>query len=108
MPVNQGATFTININGAIFGVTYYYRCYAWNAAGAAWAASSASFTTLQGAGCAISNSTASSISIGSAQLNGSIVCPGAAFDAYAYWGPSDGAWINSSYAGTYTNYSRLP
>ncbi|MCW5556071.1 MAG: lamin tail domain-containing protein [Verrucomicrobiae bacterium] len=41
----QSGTFTRFVGGLLPNTTYYYRCYATNAAGGAWAASSESFTT---------------------------------------------------------------
>jgi hypothetical protein len=40
--------FSTNITGLASNTLYYYRCWASNSAGVAWAPSSASFTTLRG------------------------------------------------------------
>jgi hypothetical protein len=109
--VNLGTKGTVpfltDITGLTPSTTYYYRCYAANSGGSAWAASSVSFPTLALSAPTVTNSTvASSITVTSARLNGAITNTGGEDPtAIIYWGDNDGAtsaynWDNSVPLGT--------
>lgn len=80
---------------------YWYRCYASNSWGEAWAPASTNFATPSGAP-AVANQTPTGVSAGAATLNGRIVSTGSApISAVAvYWGPTDGGTNASLWANT--------
>ena len=43
----DGSSFSITVDNLIYGLTYYYRCYASNDSGEAWAPATTRFTTLE-------------------------------------------------------------
>ena len=45
--VNNGTSFSITVDHLVYGLTYYYRCYASNDSGGAWAPATTRFTTLK-------------------------------------------------------------
>jgi transcriptional regulator CtsR len=97
--------FTANLTGLTASTTYYYRCYASNSAGSAWASSSASFTTSAPAppavtAAAVTNSTgASNITSTAARLNGEVTSTGNENPTvHVYWGPADGGTIVANWA----------
>ncbi|MDD5311413.1 MAG: DUF2341 domain-containing protein [Dehalococcoidia bacterium] len=101
--------FFKDISGLTDNTTYYYRCYAVNSAGSAWAAAGASFTTgVVVTAPLVTNSTgASDITSSFARLNGEITSTGGADPVvHVYWGTADGgtvstAWAHDENLGTY-------
>ncbi len=95
--------FTANITGLTASTTYYYRCYASNSAGSAWAPTSVSFTTSAPAPVTptVTNSTgASNITTTAATLNGNLTSDGgAASTVSVYWGTTDGGTTVASWSG---------
>ena len=47
LPNVSDGPFSGNVSNLLYGLTYYYRCFASNASGTAWAPDTASFTTLK-------------------------------------------------------------
>ena len=101
--------FTANLTGLNATTTYYYRCYATNSAGSAWASSSFSFTTSAPAPVtpAVTNAGgATNIAGTTATLNGNLTSDGgAATSITVYWGTTDGgirsgSWANNVALGT--------
>jgi hypothetical protein len=99
--VKSVGTFYTDISSLTPSTTYYYRCYATNSAGSAWAASTASFTTSASPTApTVTNSTgASNISDTGARLNGEVTSTGnASTSVTIYWGPADGGTTQGSWA----------
>ena len=97
--------FTANLTGLTASTTYYYRCYATNSSGSAWAPASASFTTSAPApppvtAAAVTNSTgAANITTTAARLNGEVTSTGNENPTvHVYWGPADGGTIVANWA----------
>jgi hypothetical protein len=92
--VNLGAQSGDFLNTVFFldaGTTYYFRAYAENSGGAAWAASSESFTTLAYDPPAVENAPATSVTGTSARIGGAVTDTGGqAPSVTVYWGTSDG------------------
>ncbi|MGA9047660.1 MAG: trypsin-like peptidase domain-containing protein [Dehalococcoidia bacterium] len=104
--------FTDNITGLTAGMPYYYRCFAQNSAGPAWAPTTTSFSTysaqppLPTVPTVINGSGAANITSTGAMLNGDLTSDGGvATTITIYWGTSDGgttpsAWTNNDSLGT--------
>jgi hypothetical protein len=106
----QGASFATNVVNLTPGTRYYYRFYATNSVGEAWASAAQSFMTTVPLPV-ITNAAggASAITLTSATLNGALISTGTAPTVVSvYWGTSDGgtnpaAWANTNtlgYVGT--------
>ncbi|MBM4148763.1 MAG: hypothetical protein FJ224_06940, partial [Lentisphaerae bacterium] len=96
----DAAVFGTNVTGLVAGQMYYYRVFATNSYGAAWAASSRSFTVPSDKP-SVTNAAASQIGAGSATLNGILVSTGRTSTAvFAYWGPTDGGTNAAQWAAT--------
>jgi hypothetical protein len=100
MGVISAGLYASGVSGLTTNTTYYYRCWASNAAGITWAPASTNFTTPPLPG--IDNAGGpSGITPNSANLHGSLIATGAApTTVVIYWGPTDGdtdtaAWSNS-------------
>ncbi len=93
---------TTNMPGLTPSTTYYYRYYATNATGGAWATATKDFTTYGLP--AVTNLDATGVTVASATLRGELL-DGHTADATIYWGLTDGgetasAWANTSLCGT--------
>ncbi|OVE74379.1 hypothetical protein BVX94_00530, partial [bacterium B17] len=91
----------------LYGLTYYYRCYAANNEGTDWADSTTNFTTLD-PGISLGNSVVQDLTANTATLAASLNATSAVLDVYVYWGDNDGGsseggWDNTNYVGSYTN-----
>ncbi|MDD4872457.1 MAG: PKD domain-containing protein [Kiritimatiellae bacterium] len=99
--------FSTNVTGLASNTTYYYRCYASNAFGTAWAPSATNFVTAGVPTLAINNDGgALDVTSNSATLNGNLASGGGTngADIVIYWGTSDGgtnkgAWVENIYLG---------
>ena len=104
-PIGLGAPgmggFAFTQSGLAANRPYWYRCYASNSWGEAWAPASTNFTTPSGAP-AVANQTPTGVGAGAASLNGRLVSTGSApVTAVAvYWGPTDGGTNASLWANT--------
>ncbi|MDD4869536.1 MAG: DUF2341 domain-containing protein [Kiritimatiellae bacterium] len=102
--VQSTGVFSNEVTGLIPNTLYYYRCFATNAYGGAWASVTTNFTT-KGPPSVI-NLAPSGISTNMATLNGQVTATGGDNPAvYVYWGPSDGntdksSWSTNIYIGT--------
>jgi hypothetical protein len=99
--------FSTNASNLLYGVTYYYRTYASNQWGTAWAPATASFTTLRPAS-SLANSAATGVASTAAAINATLACTGAVYDVVAYWntvssGTDPAQWTNSAYVGTWSD-----
>ncbi len=88
-------TFSSDINTLSGGTTYYYRCYATNSAGSAWASSTASFSTAAApppvAPTITNASGATDVTATSTTLNGNLTSTGGATTTvHIFWGDNDG------------------
>jgi len=106
----EGVTLSTNLTGLDSGVAYYYRYYATNSQGEAWASPSQLFSTIAGVPV-ISNaaSGATSITPTSAVLNGYLASTGTAQTTLSvFWGPTDGG-TNGTWANTnsFTGYQSV-
>ncbi|MDD5311412.1 MAG: fibronectin type III domain-containing protein [Dehalococcoidia bacterium] len=94
--------FSGTTSGLTPNTTYYYRCWASNSAGTAWAPSTSSFTTLPDGPTAptVTNSTgASNIKDTSAKLNGQVTSTGGENpEVHIYWGSVDGGTNPANWA----------
>ncbi|MEM7394266.1 MAG: hypothetical protein AAF492_18155, partial [Verrucomicrobiota bacterium] len=102
--------FSTQLTGLLYGVQYYYRSFATNSQGSAWATSTVSFLTLEPPGIVLTNEPATSISSNSAILNASFSATGAEYTVWVYWGPTNqgtnaAAWSNAMTVGTFTDFS---
>jgi autotransporter-associated beta strand protein len=100
-------SFSSGVSNLLYGLTYYYRCYASNQWGTAWAPATTNFTTLRPSST-LANSTATGITTNSASLNATLACTGAVYSISAYWNGINGGtnaalWTNSAFVGTWTN-----
>jgi hypothetical protein len=105
--VVQGA-FSANASNLIYGVQYYYRCYASNSMGTAWAPATTNFTSVAPSVTAISNMAATAVGTHAATLNARLNSTGAVYNVYAHWNTVNGgtnvaSWTNEAYLGTWTN-----
>ena len=79
------------LSGLQSGTTYFFRAFATNNGGSAWAGSSSSFTTLSPQPPSVVNRPANGITGSSANLRGTVTDPGlAATTVTIYYGSSDG------------------
>ena len=76
--------FSSNVSNLLYGLTYYYRCYASNQWGTAWAPATTNFTTLRPAS-SLANSAATGITTNAAALNATLACTGAVYNVVAFW-----------------------
>jgi autotransporter-associated beta strand protein len=100
-------SFSTNVSNLLYGLTYYYRSYASNQWGTAWASATTNFTTLRPAS-SLANSAASGITTNAAALNATLACTGAVYQVSAFWNTPGGGtnatlWTNSAYVGSWTN-----
>ncbi len=100
--------FSGTATGPYFGVPCYYRCYASNSTGQAWAGASTVFYAGRPAGLAVSNAAASGVTATSAVLNAVLYGTDSVFEVRAYWGATDGgtnaaSWQGQAVIGTYTD-----
>ena len=102
--------FTAAIPGLIYGPCYFYRAYATNAFGEAWADTSVAFNTLSPPGppYSLTNTAVSNILSYSAGIGGHLDATMATFDVMAYWGTGDGGtnlgnWANAQFIGAFSN-----
>jgi hypothetical protein len=84
-----------NLTGLAQNTTYYYRFYATNSIGSAWADPAAQFTTI-GTPSVDNSGGATSITPRGAQLNGNFTVGGNA-NIYVYWGTTDGGTTPSNW-----------
>ncbi len=97
----QSGGFSQEVAGLSVNTTYYFRAVSVNSAGAAWASSSQSFTTLAVSPAAVTNLPVSNVTPGAAILSGSVLSTGGDAPAITiYFGPSNGgatpgAWARS-------------
>lgn len=102
---HQSNNFSERLQGLQPGRTYYYRASAANAAGTAWADSTASFTTPAASPPAVRTRTVSGLTATTASLRGEVTSTGGLpTSATIYWGPADGgtnaaAWAQSAPVG---------
>ena len=95
---------TANITGLTPGAMYYYRLYATNQQGTAWASPSANFTT-KDVPALDNDGGASNVTANTATLDGDLTSTGGCPTyVWVYWGPTDGQntnnkWANSNYFG---------
>ena len=108
--VSDETVFTNTVSSLLYGVQYYYTCWATNQYSAGAAPASTNFTTLRPGGAAIglTNTAATGLTATSAVLNATLSCSGAAYNALVYWGTNNAgtnaaAWLNSASVGGYTN-----
>jgi hypothetical protein len=92
----------------LYGVPYYYRCYATNSHGARWADATEPFVTAAPPGIGVTNGTVSGVAAGSVTLDGTLQAPESVFDVAMVWGVTDagvdvGSWANTNLVGSYTN-----
>ena len=104
-PVNFGqqgiGPLTTNVTGLSGGTMYFYRYYATNMNGDAWAPATASFTTSPNFPVIQNAGPASQITSTSALLTGNLVSTGTApTTVYVFWGTSDGGTNAASWAQT--------
>jgi hypothetical protein len=106
----QNGAFSTNLGGLATGTDHFFRCFAINSAGSAWASSTATFTTAVPASPpVVTNLAATSVSFLSAELNGEVTSTGGeAPTVSVYWGTVDGgsnaaAWQNSINLGIQSN-----
>jgi len=100
-------SFSSNVSNLLYGLTYYYRCYASNAVGSAWAPATTNFTTLRPS-ISLTNSAATGGTSTSAVLNATLACAGAVYQVSAHWNTVNGGtnaslWTHSAVVGTWTN-----
>jgi len=103
--------FSNTVSNLTYGLTYFYRCYATNSYGDAWAPTTTNFITLPPAfdSGTVSNIYATNIYNTAADMIGTVNATGTAFQIWAYWGTVDGTnnggglWQNSAFLGWYTN-----
>ncbi len=101
----QSGTFTQNITGLSANTAYYFRAVAINPAGAAWAPSSQSFTTVAASLPDVTNLPAFNVTSDAAILSGNVVSAGGDAPAVTiYYGTSDGG----TNAGAWTQSVALP
>jgi len=97
----QSGSFSQNVTGLSANTTYYFRMLAINPAGAAWAPSSQSFTTVAASLASISNLPASNVGPAAAILSGNVTSTGGDPPVVTvFYGPSNGgttpgAWAQS-------------
>ena len=96
----------------VYGVPYYYRCYATNAYGGRWADETESFVTAPPPGIGIANAMPSNVTADAVTLNGSLDATGSVFDVSLLWGTTDGgtdpyAWANTNAVGSYSNLTAV-
>ncbi|MEM7395445.1 MAG: DUF2341 domain-containing protein, partial [Verrucomicrobiota bacterium] len=93
--------------GLLSCVTYYYRAYAENNLGGAWASTSVTFQVADSR-FGVSNQPASDLTHISGRMNGTVDATGTIAHAWIYYGPTDGetnaaAWANELDLGTVTD-----
>ena len=97
----QSGAFTTDLFGLTHDTTYYFRAFAENSGGAAWAPSTESFTTDAFSLPAITNTAASSITGAAAEIGGDVTSTGGNPPTVTiYWGDDDAgtaaiAWDHS-------------
>jgi hypothetical protein len=99
--------FSATVSNLLYGLTYYYRGYASNQWGAAWATATTNFTTLRPVST-LANSAATGLATTGAVLNATLASAGALYDVVAYWNTVNGGadpaqWANSAYIGKWTD-----
>ncbi|MEM7391546.1 MAG: hypothetical protein AAF492_04290, partial [Verrucomicrobiota bacterium] len=87
--------------------TYYYRAFAENNLGEAWASTSVVFQAID-SGFGVSNQPATDLTDISGRMNGTVDATGTIAHAWIYYGPTDGgtnagSWANEVYFGTITD-----
>jgi hypothetical protein len=105
--LHEGDFSTNTTTDLLYGITYYYRCYATNVVSTDWADTTATFLTLD-PGVSITNNAETGLTTTSATFNATLHAPGSTFDVHVYWGTNDGGiaagdWRNTNYAGSYTD-----
>ncbi|NWK54990.1 lamin tail domain-containing protein [Verrucomicrobiaceae bacterium N1E253] len=87
----QSGAFTTDLFGLTHNTTYYYRAFAQNSGGSAWASASGQFTTAAFSLPTVAHSEAGHLTGTSAQIGGSIVSTGGSPpEVTLYWGDNDG------------------
>ncbi|MEM7392769.1 MAG: hypothetical protein AAF492_10510, partial [Verrucomicrobiota bacterium] len=106
----SSANFSSMLNNVWYGCPYYYRTYATNASGEAWANSSTNFFSLSPGSnlFSIVDAGFDSITPSSAVVNATYAGPGALFEVFVYYGTSDGdtnaiTWSNVMEVASLTN-----
>ncbi len=97
----QSGAFSTDLFGLTHDTTYFFRAFAQNSGGSAWAPSSASFTTAAFSLPAVINSAASDLTGAAAKVGGEVTSTGGdAPEVTIYWGDNDagtaaGSWDHS-------------
>ncbi|MEM7394287.1 MAG: hypothetical protein AAF492_18265, partial [Verrucomicrobiota bacterium] len=100
-PTTNGA-FATTVSNLLFGVSYYYRTFASNGLGLAWATNTVQFFGLDPNGGlgTVSNLAATGVSSTGAVLNAHLNGSGSVYTVWAYWdtgdgGTNPGSWANA-------------
>ena len=95
--------FSNNMTALSPNTIYYYRCYATNSAGSAWASGTSNFTTLAAAPVVDNDGGAATVTTNSAWLRGTLTSTGGVPTTVTiYWGPTDGGTTNANWGNTNT------
>ncbi|MFC7337747.1 lamin tail domain-containing protein [Haloferula chungangensis] len=87
----QSGTFSTSLFDLTHGTTYYFRAFAQNSGGSAWAATSGRFSTLAAQLPAVTSSAAESVGGSSARISGVVTGTGGDVPTVTlYWGDEDG------------------
>ena len=101
-----GGTETARLGGLSDGTTYFYRAFASNAGGSAWAGASASFTTPVATPASVVNRSAVDITGSTARLRGTVTDSGSDTPVVTFFfgttdgGTSEAAWERTAGAGS--------
>lgn len=92
-----GVAFSNLVTGLTHSTAYFYRCYATNASGGAWATETFSFTTMTVVAPAVTNGVGvTELGLFSARLNGQVTQGNPAPQAYICWGDNDAGNTSTS------------
>ena len=111
--VQENSPFSTNTtNAVLYGVEYFYRCYATNAVDDGWANTTTNFLTLD-PGASLVNDAATGITTDTATFNGTLGATGSVFNVLLYWGTNNegmvaSAWSHTNVIDSYTNVPSQP